>query len=306
MSIVSKNPRALIEVQGVDKYFADKQALDNVNFSLTSGSPIALVGPNGAGKTTLFSILCGYIKPTRGTVRLFGHQPGHQTNLGKLAALPQDAQLDPRFSVGKQLAFYAQLQNFSRKQAHVESERVLSLVGLGDTFKEKPGALSHGMRKRLTIAQTLIGEPELIMLDEATSGLDPIHAREVRELVASLSENITFILSSHDLSELERVCERVLFLQHGKLSHHHNHNEQKHVRHLTIRMAQDYSDFIAQVSALTGVIKVERTQDKEFVIACAVQCQKMDMALLQLCYRQQWQYKQLIQGDTLENQLFKS
>ena len=210
----------LIKVSGLNKFFGDKHALNNVDFEIVKGPPVALVGPNGAGKTTLFSVLCGYLQPSSGQVGIFDAKPGTKATFGRLAALPQDAQLDPSFTIAHQLSFYGQLQGLSKRKSKMEVERTLELVGLSDVLKEKPEALSHGMRKRVTIAQALIGSPDIVMLDEATAGLDPLHAREIRQLVASLSDEITFILSSHDLNELERLWQQVLYLDKGQLQQH--------------------------------------------------------------------------------------
>jgi len=296
----------LIQASGLNKFFGSKQALNNVEFEITKGAPVALVGPNGAGKTTLFSILCGYIRASSGQVKVLGHAPGHSQTFGRLSALPQDAQLDPRFSIAHQLSFYGQLQGFDKKQCRVEVERTLELVGLSDVLKEKPDALSHGMRKRVAIAQALIGEPEIVMLDEATAGLDPKHARDIRELVASLSEQATFILSSHDLSELERLCQQVLYLENGKLQQHQTLTNDKTVSYFTLRMETTSPGLIAALSEIDGVSLVENTQDREYLITTRYQegQEPLDIKILRMCHEKQWPYRQLIKGKTLENQLF--
>ena len=307
MSANNHQAGPLIEVEGLTKSFNEHLALDNVSFSLEKGEPIALVGPNGAGKTTLFSILCGYLSPSSGSVKIAGVNAGHSSLFGRLAALPQDAQFDPRFTIVHQLTFYAQLQGFSRKNAQKEAVRVLDLVGLADTSKAKPDELSHGMRKRVSIAQTLIGSPEIVMLDEATAGLDPINAREVRELVSTLSSDITFILSSHDLSELERLCSQVLYLEKGRLQQHQSLQNDTEQRYLTLRMKQTYDNFIELIQSMSHVENVEQTQKNEFVITTSTNISEnepLDLQILQLCHKQQWQYSQLTNGKTLENRLF--
>ncbi|KGJ88713.1 ABC transporter ATP-binding protein [Thalassotalea sp. ND16A] len=296
----------LIKAQQLNKFFGSNHALCDVDFEIERGGPVALVGPNGAGKTTLFSILCGYLKPSSGSVTVFGEQPASHKNLSRLSALPQDAQLDPRFAIAQQLSFYAQLQGFSKREAHIEAERTLELVGLSEVLTEKPGSLSHGMRKRVTIAQALIGAPEIVMLDEATAGLDPKHAREVRELVATLSSDITFILSSHDLSELERLCDQVLYLDLGHLQQHQSLNAEDNLSFFTLRMEQQQPDLIAALSSLKWVTSVVNSQDKEYQISVQTLSaeQPIDIEILKLCYQNKWRYRQLINGRTLENQLF--
>ena len=295
----------LIKASGVTKQFGSKLALDSVSFEINKGPPVALVGPNGAGKTTLFSLMCGYIFPSSGELTLMGNRPGNAHLFGKLTALPQDAQLDPRFSIIHQLTFYGQLQGLSKLQAKKESARVLELVGLADSANQRPKDLSHGMRKRVTISQALIGNPQIVMLDEATAGLDPVHAREVRELISALSNEATFILSSHDLSELERLCGQVLHLDNGKLTEHsalsQSTNNQGFV---TLRLSQQYDDAEKVFSSLPSVRHVHKSQAKEYVIEYVKSDEAFDIQLLQCCHLQGWHYQQLINGHTLENQIF--
>lgn len=297
--------KSLITGRNLSKSYGSKLALNNVNFEIQKGAPVALVGPNGAGKTTLFSLLCGYIAPSMGELEILGHKPGSAALFNKVSALPQDAQLDPRFTIEKQLSFFAKLQGMSTKQSQTEAFRVLDLVGLSEIAKNRAGDLSHGMRKRVTIAQALIGSPQIVMLDEATAGLDPIHAREVRELVSQLSEQATFILSSHDLTELERLCSQVLHLDKGVLSEHQTKavNTDKHF--YTLMLSDVYQNVEQQLQALEGVNRVYMSQRKEYVIEYQPTGDPLDIALLQFCHQQNWQYRQLVNGHTLENQIFK-
>jgi ABC-type multidrug transport system ATPase subunit len=288
----------------LSKSYGAKQALNNVSFEIQKGAPVALVGPNGAGKTTLFSLLCGYINPSHGELSILGHQPGSAALFNQVSALPQDAQLDPRFNIDKQLAFYGKLQGMGAKQSHNEALRVLDLVGLKEVAKQRAGDLSHGMRKRVTIAQALIGSPKIVMLDEATAGLDPIHAREVRELVSSLSDEATFILSSHDLTELERLCSQVLHLDKGILSEHQTKDNNTHTHFYTLMLNEAYQNVEQQLQALAGVSRVYMSQHKEYVIEYQPTGEPLDIALLNFCHQQNWQYRQLVNGHTLENQIF--
>jgi len=294
----------LIKASGLSKSFGAKQALNNVSFEIQKGAPVALVGPNGAGKTTLFSLLCGYIIPSHGELSILGHKPGSAALFNQVSALPQDAQLDPRFNIDKQLAFYGKLQGMGAKQSHNEALRVLDLVGLKEVAKQRAGDLSHGMRKRVTIAQALIGSPKIVMLDEATAGLDPIHAREVRELVSSLSDEATFILSSHDLTELERLCSQVLHLDKGILSEHQTKDNNTHTHFYTLMLNEAYQNVEQQLQALAGVSRVYMSQHKEYVIEYQPTGEPLDIALLNFCHQQNWQYRQLVNGHTLENQIF--
>lgn len=298
----------IVQCNDLSKQFGSKHALRGLDFELYQGAPIALVGPNGAGKTTLFSILCGYLPPTSGEVTIFGHAPGSKALFGKVAALPQDAQLDPRFAIAKQLGFYAQLQGFNKKQARMEAERVLELVELKDVIDEKPGALSHGMRKRVTIAQALIGTPELVMLDEPTAGLDPRNARNIRQMVAELSDQATFIISSHNLNELERLSQTVLCLEHGKISQHSAISSKSSTGFLTIQLdVEGNVDPSLILHNLPGVLEVTHPQRSEYVLQYDMaECPDLDQQLLACIAENGWNYHQLIKGKTLEEQLFSN
>lgn len=296
----------LIKVNNLNKSYGNKQVLKDISFEINKGEPVALVGPNGAGKTTLFSILCGYISFNSGSVAVFGESPSKGAVTNSFSALPQDAQLDPKYSIEKQLQYYAKLQGISGKQSMMEAHRVLSLVGLEESYKVKPLALSHGMRKRAAIAQSLIGTPQLIMLDEATAGLDPKHAKDIREIIANLSNDITFVLSSHDLSELERLCDQVLYLNQGQLQNHQVQTSNDGVEYLTLRMKSYPDSFINEISALAAVQQVTQLQNKEFLVSYnpLVAEEPFDVTFLTLCYKNNWAYSQLVKGKTLENQLF--
>jgi ABC-type multidrug transport system ATPase subunit len=296
----------IIDVQQATKKYGNNTALNNVEFSLESGAPVALVGPNGAGKTTLFSLLCGYIQPTSGNINILGYSPGNSALFGRLSALPQDAQLDPRFSIAMQLNFYARLQGMSSKQAKIDTLRVLDMVGLQDATKSLPTELSHGMRKRATIAQALLGSPEIVMLDEATAGLDPANAKEIRAIVAEHADNVNFILSSHDLNELERLCDRVLYLENGHLKQHQTHDNNVNTRYITLRVKQAYQDIIPKLSIIPSVEKIEMTQDKEYLLTInsALSANNVEIDLLKILIKNNWLYSHIVNGKTLENQLF--
>ena len=296
----------IIDVQQVTKRYGDKTALNKVEFSLEKGAPVALVGPNGAGKTTLFSLLCGYIQPSSGKISILGHAPGNSALFGRLSALPQDAQLDPRFTIAMQLNFYARLQGMSNKFAKKDTARVLDMVGLSDALTSLPIELSHGMRKRATIAQALLGSPEIVMLDEATAGLDPANAKEIRAIVSEHASDVNFILSSHDLSELERLCDQVLYLDNGHLKQHQTLNNNNSAGFLTLRMKQIYPEIMPVILQIPGVSQVTMTQDKEYLLTISNEQGKLtiEMDLLTALASHNWSYTQLINGKTLENQLF--
>jgi ABC-2 type transport system ATP-binding protein len=298
----------IIQCRHLNHLYSGKVALHDINFELDAGEPIGLVGPNGAGKTTLLNNLSGFLRPTSGSVSLFGHPPGAAQLIGKVSALPQDARLDPSFTIAEQLVFYARLQGLTKQQATLEAGRVLEDVSLKEVAHEKPGALSHGMAKRVAIAQALIGKPALILLDEPTAGLDPVNVRTVRTIIAELSSATTFIISSHDLAELDRLCQRILLLENGSLQAETTtiNEQQAATRFITLQMEPCPAlEVLAKLQALDGVLQVTNSQKNEFIVAFNPDLQtNMDLQLLQCIHMNHWHYRQLSHGKTLEEKLF--
>lgn len=299
---------ALIRCTNLSKKFGRHTVLQQLNFELEHGDIAALIGPNGAGKTTLFGILCGYLRANSGQVELLGQPAGSRALFGLVSALPQDAQFDPGFSIGDQLQFYARLQGFSAKAAVAESNRVLALVDLADVAKYKAAALSHGMRKRAAIAQAFIGAPKLVLLDEPTAGLDPANALAIRNLISKMSGEISFLISSHNIFELEQLCNKVLYLDKGLLhSSANNHLSSAGVlQHLTVQLEQEASvQLLQQLQQLPAVQAIAQPQKKQLVFSLnAEQAIGFDIVLLQYLAAKGYGYRSLTKGQTLEQKLF--
>ncbi|HBF46935.1 ABC transporter ATP-binding protein [Shewanella frigidimarina] len=297
---------SIIQCDNLSKQYGNKLALDTVSLTLTQGAPIALVGPNGAGKTTLFSLLCGYIQPTSGSISILGHKPGSKALQGLLSALPQDAALDPNFSIVSQLQFFAQLQGMTAAAAKQEALRVLTLVDLSDSAEAKPKSLSHGMSKRVSIAQALMGSPKIVLLDEPTAGLDPANAKKIRQIVKELSDHTTFVISSHNLDELEKLCDQVVYLEHGKLQQSVSIKANQATDFITLTMKQcDMDSLHQQLLGLNDIIEVRRIGDEQYVIEYQKQSSfAIEIQLFELFTANQWQYKAILKGRTLEETLF--
>ncbi|MFT6121769.1 MAG: ABC-2 type transport system ATP-binding protein [Oleiphilaceae bacterium] len=301
---------SIIQCKNLSKRYGSNLALNNVSFELESGSPIALVGPNGAGKTTLFSILCGYLLPSSGSISLLGHKPGSSKLFGQVSALPQDAQFDPSFTIHQQLSFYARLQGYGRKAAKIEASRVLELMQLTESITSLPSSLSHGMRKRVAIAQALIGSPKLVFLDEPTAGLDPANARNIRQQITALSDSTTFLISSHNLQELERLCDTVLLLEQGQLQQQTQVtlNEKTEWDFLTVLMNTHQDQEVkTTLKGLANVASIACKNKNEFVLKYNIEkSPNLDQQLLKILSEKGWSYRQLTRGKTLEDQLFDS
>lgn len=300
--------KPIIQCRDLSKRFGSKTVLQQLSFELVQGDVAALIGPNGAGKTTLFSILCGYLRQDSGSVSLFGYPAGSSALFGKVAALAQDAQFDPAFSIGEQLDFYGRLQGLSRKAAHEETLRVLTLVDLADQVQQKAAALSHGMRKRAAIAQAFIGSPQLILLDEPTAGLDPVNALHIRQLISHLSGDVSFMISSHNIFELEQLCNKVLYLEQGKLQAEATGDADKQQCYLTLQLEDDNADAVTQaLSQLPGLVDIRPLQKKELLLCYEPQQNaNFDLALLQCLAANGLRYRNLTKGQTLEQKLFSA
>ena len=301
--------KPVIECVGLNKAYGVKLALNNVSFECQAGEPIALVGANGAGKTTLFSVLSQFISPDSGTVKLLGLPLGDAALQGRVSALPQDAQLDPEFSVLRQLTLLAQLQQFNKADALQEAQRVLGLLGLADQGRSLPSALSHGMRKRVSIAQALIGSPELVFLDEPTAGLDPENARNIRSIIQSLSAQTTFIISSHNLDELEKLCKTVLLIDNGKLQRKSQIEEKVgdcDDAFLSLQLIQPANDAqIATLSSLQGVDELTVGASLDLLLRYNKnQYPTLDQRLLACLHEQGIEYRSVMRGRSLEDTLF--
>ena len=213
----------VIQTDGLTKRYGRVLAVDGLSLSVPRGRIFGLLGPNGSGKTTLMSMLLGLVRPTAGSFTLFGAPPergGLERQLHRIGALIETPTFYPYLSGRNNLAYFQGIsgQGISGRGDSKELDLLLEQVGLGDRGGDKFQTYSLGMKQRLGIAYTLLGDPELLVLDEPTNGMDPAGMAEVRELIRGLAgENRTVILSSHLLNEVELVCDSVAILSHGRL-----------------------------------------------------------------------------------------
>lgn len=211
---------AALRVTGLKKKYGRKSpwALDDLTCHFPRGAVCGLVGPNGAGKTTLYSVICGFLPPDAGAVDILGTGPFDPWALrGRLGVLPQDAALDERLTCREFLRYMGVLQGLPDGRPRDAADRSLSEVNLTDRADERIASLSHGMRRRLSAASALLGEPELVLLDEPMAGLDPVQAASLREALVRQRGKSTVVVSSHNLIELERICDWVVLLEKGRL-----------------------------------------------------------------------------------------
>jgi len=204
--------------QGVKKRFGKCRALDGLDLSVPRGSAFGLVGSNGAGKTTSFSVAVGLERCDGGVIDLLGAGPFNAAvHSGRVSVMPQDTQFQPYSRLTEILTLYAHLQGIRGADVQRSVSEVLEWVHLSDRAHAQIRTLSHGMRRRVVIAQAFLGKPELVLLDEPMSGLDPREVVNVRNLLCNRPGHQTVVISSHNLHEVERICDHVAFIEKGKL-----------------------------------------------------------------------------------------
>ena len=210
----------MIEVSHLSKKYGTHPAIEDLSFTVGDGQIFGLLGPNGAGKSTIMNILTGYLAPTSGEVKVAGFSLPEQAQQAKACVgyLPEQPPLYPEMTVQEYLDFAAELKGIKKKADRKEQVRKAARrTGLEEVLPRLIRSLSKGYRQRVGIAQALLGAPQLIILDEPTVGLDPAQVIEIRRLIQELGKTHTVILSSHILSEVQSVCDRVLIIAHGKL-----------------------------------------------------------------------------------------
>ncbi len=214
----------MIEAQDLSKRYGDLLAVDGVSFTVEQGEVVGFLGPNGAGKTTTMRILTGFLPPTDGTARIAGHDIFDDPLAARRAIgyLPESPPLYPEMDVEGYLRYVATLKDVPRRGRREAVERAMSRCGLSHVRRRVIGDLSKGFRQRVGIAQAIVHDPPVLILDEPTIGLDPTQIREIRGLLASLAAaegggtRHTIILSTHILAEVEAICQRVILIHDGR------------------------------------------------------------------------------------------
>jgi ABC-2 type transport system ATP-binding protein len=213
----------VIEARGLSKRYGEVKAVDAVTFSVGRGEVVGFLGPNGAGKTTTMRMLTGFLPPSDGTAVIAGHDIFEASLAARRAVgyLPETLPLYPEMTVISYLAYVARIKDVPRAKRRDAVERAIERCGLTGTHKRVIGTLSKGYRQRVGLAQAIVHDPPVMILDEPTVGLDPIQIREIRTLIGTLANSAdgkarTVILSTHILPEVEAICRRVIIMHRGR------------------------------------------------------------------------------------------
>ena len=211
--------QAMIEAQGLSKFYGDFAASRDVTFQINQGEVVAFLGPNGAGKSTTMKLLTGYLAPSTGVARIAGHDMATDRLAGSkhLGYLPENGPLYPDMTPRTLLRFFGEARGMTPGEVEDRMQRVIDLCNLQAVIGKPIDKLSKGYRQRVGMAQALLHEPEVLILDEPTAGLDPNQIRDVRQMIRQLGENKTILLSTHILQEVEAMCDRIVFINEGRV-----------------------------------------------------------------------------------------
>lgn len=209
----------MIEVKNITKKYGNFTAVDNINFKIEEGEIIGLLGPNGAGKSTTMNMITGYIEPTEGEIIVNGYDISKKPKKAKaqIGYMPEGVPLYSDLTVKEFVTYMAELKKVDRKTRKEKVEKIIEQTGLKDVEKKITRNLSRGYKQRVSMAGALVGEPKILILDEPTVGLDPKQITEIRALIKELGKTHTVILSSHILSEVSQICNKVIIINKGKI-----------------------------------------------------------------------------------------
>ena len=209
----------MIEVKNITKKYGNFTAVDNINFKIEEGEIIGLLGPNGAGKSTTMNMITGYIEPTEGEISIEGYDISKKSKKAKaqIGYMPEGVPLYSDLTVKEFVTYMAELKKVDRKTRKEKVEKIIEQTGLKDVEKKLTRNLSRGYKQRVSMAGALVGEPKILILDEPTVGLDPKQITEIRALIKELGKTHTVILSSHILSEVSQICNKVIIINKGKI-----------------------------------------------------------------------------------------
>lgn len=209
----------MIEAAGLSKFYGEFAAVRDITFSIPRGEVVAFLGPNGAGKSTTMRLLTGYLSPSQGTARIAGFdmQTDREAGADKLGYLPENGPLYLDMTPAGLLRFFARARGITGEEAERRIKHVIDVCALGEVVGKAIGKLSRGYRQRVGMAQVLLHDPEVLILDEPTAGLDPNQIREVRQTIRHLGREKTILLSTHILQEVEAMADRVIMISQGRI-----------------------------------------------------------------------------------------
>ncbi len=257
-----------IKVDQVSKLYGEQRALDGVSFEIERGNIVGFLGPNGAGKSTMMKVITCFLPQTEGTVEVCGFNVSESPMEVKkhVGYLPEHNPLYQDMYVREYLEFIAGIHKLTNKRKRVDE--MIDLVGLTIERKKQIGALSKGYRQRVGLAQAMIHDPEVLILDEPTTGLDPNQIVEIRNLIKNIGEDRTVMLSTHIMQEVEAICDRVIIVNHGKIVANDkaaNLTNYKNKQVIRVEFSKSVASNI--LTSIAGVSEVKKVSDTTWLIA---------------------------------------
>jgi ABC-2 type transport system ATP-binding protein len=275
--MAESNQDITIEVDNLTKYYGDFPAIENISFNVMKGEILGFLGPNAAGKTTTMRILTGFMPPTSGSARIAGFDIVSDSLAARqqIGYLPESVPLYLDMTVEDYLDFMGKIRGMDSKRRRSRIDDVISICRLGEYKSSIIGKLSKGFRQRVGISQAILHEPQVLILDEPTIGIDPIQVVETRNLIKSLGGDHTVVLSSHILPEVSAVCERVIIIHEGQVvAVDRPDNLASRLRgteSIEIDIRGPVSDIMTALRNIPGVSEVTRSTEKEDIASYNVQ-----------------------------------
>lgn len=255
----------ILETISLEKKYDNKTTIGKIDLRINKGEVYGLIGPNGAGKTTIIGMITSLIKPTNGTVKIYNEDLYLNESRAKLylGLLPHETLIFTKDTPLKNLIFYGLLSGLNKQEAYDRSAEVLHKVGLLENKHKDISKLSNGMKKKMGIAQAIMNNPRLLILDEPFSGLDAQSKIEVRKIIKNLIGENAIIISSHNLEEIDKLCSKIGIIKHGKIILEENIDKLKLKKNCFTLIFEKFSgDILKKIKKIKSVIKVEGENEK--------------------------------------------
>ena len=267
----------MIEIKNVTKKYGKVVAVDNISFTIQDGEIIGLLGPNGAGKSTTMNMITGYIEPTEGTIIVDNYDMSKKPKKAKkeIGYMPEGVPLYTDMTVKEFITYMAEIKKINKKERKEKVEKIIEETGLKEVENKITKNLSRGYKQRVSLAGALVGEPKILILDEPTVGLDPKQITEIRKLIKDLGKKHTVILSSHILSEVSQICQKVIIINKGKIvaidtpENLENKVSNKNSLYVTVEDTENKIEKVTKkIAEITKIELVKENEDKtkEYII----------------------------------------
>ena len=286
----------MLEIEHLVKHFGALVAVDDVSFSVARGEVLGFLGPNGAGKSTTMKMITGFVAPTSGTAIICGHDIARAPIAAKqcIGYLPEGAPAYPDMTAGEFLDFIAHIRGFRGREAKRRIGRIVETIHIGEVMHQPIETLSKGYRRRVGVAQALLHDPQVLILDEPTDGLDPNQKYEMRKIVDEMRSNKAIVISTHLLEEVEAVCNRAIIIAHGRILADAAPAElaRRSRRHNAVRFAATGAaepQLRAELLRLPGVAAAEPAEDGEGILILPRDGQDIVADVADLARAHRWQ-----------------